>query len=68
MQDAVARCAAVDEEHVDVVEAGVDETARVVDLLVQPYDRRHVELAEVREVSLRRVKGVAWQQWEDIGQ
>ena len=61
LQDAVARRTAVDEEHVDVVEAGIDETPRVIDLLVQSYDRRHVALAEVWEVGLGRVQGVAWE-------
>lgn len=58
MRDAVARRAAVQEEQVVVVEAGVREALRVVDLLVQPDDGRHVVLSEVGKVRLRRVQRV----------
>lgn len=58
-RDDVAGRAAVQEEEVAVVEAGVDEALGVVDLLVQTDDGGHVVLPEVREVGLGRVEGVA---------
>ena len=53
--DGVARRAAVGEEQIFVLEAGPREPRRLVDALVQSHDRRHVVLAEVREVRLGRV-------------
>ena len=58
LQDAVVRRAAVDEEQVVVVESGVGEAPRVVDLLVQSHHGRHVVLAEIREVRFRCVQRV----------
>ena len=50
---------AVDEEQVVVLEAGVLEAARVVNLLVEAHDAADAVLAEVREVRLGRVQRVA---------
>ena len=58
LENVLARSGAVDEEHVDVVEAGVEETTRVVVLLVQTDDGRHVVLPEVWKVGFRGVSGV----------
>lgn len=56
--DGVVGRAAVDEEEVVVVEAGVGEALSVVDLLVQADDGGHAVLPEVGEVSLGRVQRV----------
>ncbi len=60
LEDGVAGAAAVDEEQVVVCEAGVGESPRVVDLLVEAHHARHVVLAEVREVRLRGMQRVTW--------
>lgn len=59
MRDDVTGRAAVQEEEVVVVEAGVAETLGVVDLLVEPHHRGHAVLPEVGEVGLRGVQGVS---------
>lgn len=56
--DGVAGGAAVDEEEVVVLEAGVREALRLVDLLVQPHDGRHIMLFEIREVGFGGVKRI----------
>lgn len=56
--DGVIGRAAVDEEEVVVVEAGVGEALSVIDLLVQADDGGHAVLPEVGEVSLGRVQRV----------
>lgn len=58
--DDVAGRAAVHEEEVVVLEAGVGEAPGVVNLLVQTDDARHVVLPEVREVCLGGVQRVTW--------
>lgn len=58
MCDAVAGRAAIQEEQVVVMEAGVREALRVVDLLVQPNNSGHVVLSEVRKVRFRRMQRV----------
>ena len=60
LQDGVVRRAAVDEEEVVVIEAGVLEAPTVVDLLVQAHDRRHRVFAEVGEVRFRRMQWVTY--------
>ena len=59
LDDAVAWRAAVDEEQVDVLEAGVDEPLGVVDLLVEAHDAFDVVLAEVARICFGRVQWVA---------
>lgn len=56
--DVVAGCAAVDEEEVVVLEAGVCEALRLVDLFVQPHNCSHVMLFEIRKVGLGGVKRI----------
>lgn len=56
--DDVAWRAAVYEEQVVVVEAGIREALGIVDLLVEPDDRGNVVLSEVREVCFWSVKRV----------
>lgn len=56
--DGVAGGAAVYEEEVVVLEAGVGEALRLVDLLVQPHDGRHIMLFEIREVGFGGVKRI----------
>lgn len=56
--DDVTGRAAIQEEEVVVVEAGVGEALGVVDLLVQADDGRHVVLPEVREIRLGCVQRV----------
>lgn len=51
-RDDVTGCAAVQEEEVVVLEAGVGEAFGVVDLLVQTDDGGHVVFPEVRKVRL----------------
>lgn len=58
--DDVAWRAAVYEEQVVVVEAGIREALGIVDLLVEPDDRGNVVLSEVREVCFWSVKRVTW--------
>lgn len=70
--DVLAGGAAVDEEQVVVLEAGVREALRLVDLLVQPHHGAHVVLFEVREVGFRRVQRVpifnlAFRMWSTKG-
>lgn len=57
-RDQVAGRAAVQEEEVVVVEAGVAEALGVVDLLVEADDGRHVVFPEVGEVRLGGVERV----------
>lgn len=57
--DVVAGRTAVDEEEVIVLEAGVGEALRLVDLLVQPHDCSHVVLFEIRKVGFGGVQRVA---------
>lgn len=61
LQDRVARHRPVHEEHVEVIETGVRESPRVVDLLVEADNSRDVVLPEIREVSFRGVQRVTWQ-------
>lgn len=56
--DVVAGSAAVDEEEVIVLEACIREALRLVDLFVQPHDRRHVMLFEIRKVGFGGVKRI----------
>lgn len=56
--DDVTGRAAVQEEEVVVVKAGVGETFGVIDLLVETDDSGHVVFPEVGEVRLRGVEGV----------
>lgn len=55
--DVIGR-AAVHEEEVVVLKAGVGEAPGVVDLLVQADDGRHVVFSEVGEVSFRCMQRV----------
>ena len=57
--DAVAWRAAVDEEQVDVLEAGVNEPLGVVDLLVEAHDAFDVVLTEVTRICFGCVQRVA---------
>ena len=57
--DGVSGRAAVHEEQVVVLEAGVGEAPGVVHLLVEPYDSGDVVLPEVREVGLGGVERVS---------
>ena len=57
--DGVGGRAAVHEEQVVVLEAGVGEAPGVVHFLVEPYDSGNVVLPEVREVGLRGVQRVS---------
>ena len=59
LDNALTGRAAVDEEHVLVLEAGLGETLGVVDLLVEAHDAAHVVLAKVGHVCLGRVQRVA---------
>lgn len=65
--DDVAGCAAVHEEQVAMVEAGVCEALGVIDLLIEADDGGDIVLAKVGEISLRGVKRVAWNKWERKG-
>ena len=56
--DVVAGRAAVDEEEVVVLEARIREALRLVHLFVQPHDRRHVMLFEIRKVGFGGVKRI----------
>lgn len=58
LQDVVTGRAAVNKEQVPVVEARLHEAPRVVDLLVQSNNGRHVVFTEVGDVGLRGVEGV----------
>ena len=58
--DFQGRNSAVNEEQVVMIEAGIEEPARVVNLLVQTDDRRDAVLPEVGKVSLRRMERVTW--------
>ena len=55
LDNGVTGRAAVDEEHVVVLEAAVGEALGIVDFLVETYDRFHVVLAEVVHVGLGRM-------------
>lgn len=55
--DVIGR-AAIYEEEVVVVEAGVGESPAIIDLFVQADDGGHIVLPEVWEVSLRSVQWV----------
>lgn len=57
--DYITGCAAIHEEQVIVVEAGICEALGVVDLLVEADDSGDVVLAEVWEVSLRGMERIA---------
>jgi hypothetical protein len=58
--DDVIRCAAIHEEQVVVVEAGIREALGVIDLLVEPHHRGNVVFPEVGEVRLWGMERVAW--------
>lgn len=58
--DDVAWRAAVYEEQVVVVEAGIREALGVIDLLVEPHHRGNVVFPEVGEVRLWGMERVAW--------
>lgn len=57
--DDVTGCAAIHEEQVIVVEAGICEALGVVDLLVEADDGGDVVLAEVWEVGLGGMEWIA---------
>lgn len=56
--DVVAGSAAVDEEEVIVLEARICEAFCLIDLFVQPHDRRHVMLFEIGKVGFGGVKRI----------
>lgn len=56
--DVVAGGAAVYEEQVIVLKAGICEALRLVDLFVQSHDCGHVVLFEIRKVGFRGVERV----------
>lgn len=59
-RDDVAGCAAIHEEKVVMVEAGVREALGIVDLLIEADDSGDIVLAKIGEISLGGVERVAW--------
>ena len=64
LQYLITRGAAITEEQVIVVEAGILEPPRIVDLLVKAHDACDVVLAEVGEVGFRGMEGVTYVEGE----
>lgn len=58
LHDVITRCAAVDEEQVVVLEAGIDETFGVVDFLVETNYASDVVFSKVVDVGFGRVQRI----------
>ena len=57
--DCVAWRAAVSEEQITMLKAGVDEPLGVVDFLIQAHDAFHVVFTKIGEISFGRVQRIA---------